>query len=118
MKPRNSKVIEKCKTLHSALGTMEANLKLDPSLTVIGFDTLITTVAAEEEAYNNELVALSNKRIHLNDRNKQLRELQKRFKNGVKMSFGEESAEYETIGGKRPSQRKSHVKSKNNDAKS
>jgi len=117
MKSRKSKVIENSRTLFSALGTMSSTLKLDDSLSLSGFETLINTVAAEEDVYNNLLVELSNKRIHLNDRNKELKNLQKRFKNGVKMKFGEESAEYETLGGKRPSQRKSYVRTKKNDAK-
>lgn len=117
MKPRNSNVIETSRTLFSALSIIGVDLKLDDSLNLAGFETLINTVAAEEEAYNNDLVEISKKRIQLNDRNKELQNLQKRFKNGVKMKFGEESAEYETLGGTRPSQRKSYVRTKKNDAK-
>lgn len=117
MKPRNSSVIETSRTLFSALSTIGGDLKLDDSLNVASFETLINTVAAEEEAYNNDLVEISKKRIQLNDRNEELRNLQKRFRNGVKMKFVEESVEYETIGGTRPSQRKSYVRGKKNDTK-
>jgi hypothetical protein len=117
MKTRNSKVLEDAKTLLAAIGTFEKEFSLGEGTDLKSFEKIIVSVEGEEKAYNNELVEVSKKRIGLNDRNKELRELKKRFKNGVKMKYGEESAEYEMVGGKRPSQRKSYVRAKRDSIK-
>ncbi len=102
-------VLEQCK----AAATSWAQFGEEQSLGNMGLETF-TTHITEAEAIIAQINSLETQLVNLrNQREEKLADLWdrlKRVRNGVKAFYGDDSSEYEMVGGTRTSERKSPVR--------
>ncbi len=109
---KNSKVMDESHSLQNALEAIDSKLDLGNSLTLDVFGKSSKLVDDKLAAYNASLSVADIKRQEYRDAEKEHKLLMLRYKNGVKSKYGLESDEYATIGGIRPSERKSNKRKK------
>ena len=101
--------------LEQAQSVLDALIQIDANMNVGGVNSanLSTDIAAATQLVSqmNTLEAqLTNLRNERDTRNSELWDKLKRIRNGVKANYGDDSSEYEMIGGTRRSERKAPVR--------
>ena len=101
--------------LEQAQSVLDALIQIDANMNVGGINSanLSTDIAAATQLVSqmNTLEAqLTNVRNERDTRNSELWDKLKRIRNGVKANYGDDSSEYEMVGGTRRSERKAPVR--------
>ena len=101
--------------LEQAQSVLDALIQIDANMNVGGVNSanLSTEIAAATQLVSqmNTLEAqLTNVRNERDTRNSELWDKLKRIRNGVKANYGDDSSEYEMVGGTRRSERKAPVR--------
>ena len=96
--------VAEAKRLHGELVGMDESLPGDLKADILGemIDTLETEIAAVKKKKSELSAAIEAK----NNSFKKLKDFFKRLKSGAKAVYGDDSLEYERVGGKRQSERK------------
>jgi hypothetical protein len=90
----------------NGLKVIHANLVLKMGLSVAAGEDLKTRLQTKQDEYNHLLSLLDLKRYELDEVEKEANRFNKTLFLAVKAEYGEDSAEYETVGGRRSSDRK------------
>lgn len=111
---RSSEELDKSQKLMNALSAIDAKLDLGNNLTIAKLTDSVTILEQKLKTYNDMLSAVDLKKEDLENTEKDQHDLLKRFVDGVKSKYGMESDAYATIGGTKPSERKTPRKTKVN----
>jgi hypothetical protein len=96
----------------SPLPAQDPNLDFGNGLTATAYETEINETEALLEKYNEKLAEIDGIRNEFLLKERKLSETTKRVLSGAATMFGEDSFEYEKVGGVRTSQIKHHKKAK------
>ncbi len=111
---RSSIELDKSHKLLNALTAIDGKLDLGNNLTLVKLNESVSALELKLKTYNDMLSAVDLKKEDLENAEKDQHDLLKRFVDGVKSKYGTESDAYATIGGTRPSDRKTPQKNKPN----
>lgn len=107
---RTSAILETARQRLAGLKAITPAPSLGPSISVAGFETLITDFNTRLGGYNEKVAALDDEQNGISEDELALREMNKRVLSAVEAQFGPDSSEYEQVGGTRQSERKRPVR--------
>jgi len=104
---RTSTILETARQRLAGLKTL-GNPKPDfgGDLTEAAYEADIKACSDELDGYNQDVAALDERQIKLDEREKALRDKNRRILAAAEAKFGSNSAQYEALGGTRESERK------------
>lgn len=98
--------LDRAKTRASALKSIDANLDLGNSVSVMEFDKIINETLLTLDKYNSLLSQIDKLYNDFQEQNLVVKDLSERLLAGVGSKYGKNSNEYEMAGGKKKSERK------------
>jgi hypothetical protein len=100
------------KSLLTGLKSIEGNVDFGGDLSITTFETEISTLEVDVQAYNLRLISIKTEGINLRKKMKGVKAKGLRFKTAVMSRFTKESDEYAKMGGVKPSLRRTPTKKK------
>jgi hypothetical protein len=107
---RSSKVLEDAQQRAVNLKTIDANLELNPSLTLGNFSAEIEQLQVQLDAYNSLLTQIDVAKSEISESEQRLKHLSTDMLTGVATKYGRDSYEYKMAGGTRRSERKRPIR--------
>jgi hypothetical protein len=107
---RTSTIVETARHRLAGYKTLKPSPDFGGDLTVAAFEADIQACSDELDGYNQDVVALDERQIKLDNREKVLRDKNRRILAAAEAKFGSNSAEHEALGGTRESERKRPVR--------
>jgi hypothetical protein len=107
---RKSVILDVARQRLAGLKSITPAPDLGPTITVPGFQTLVSAFTSRLDGYNQKVAELDEEQNGVDADELVIRDWNKRVLSAVEAQFGPDSSEYEAVGGTRQSERKRPVR--------